>query len=896
MNPQLGSTEYRAESTTSAGTSFRRRIRNWLKMGLLSAALFQAVSAIPCAPTQANAAPQISNQTSSRNRVEQPTVETATYQQPTGNASQVPGNDAATPAPFATNQREFEIPIEIDRTHIQFIREYQLLYSHDRGLNWHHYQSRKPEDEVFQFRAAGDGEYWFAMRTIDRNGIARPSGQPAQAELMVAIDTTEPELTFHPFLGQNADSVILRWNATDAHLAGSSFQIYYREASGIFQRGGEWKELRVGSANKVSLDSCSGEFNWTPDLDATTIELKAEVYDSANNVISATRKVEIPKVAKQLRNHRGPTTEGEQSANRETNIPSNPLSNRPLANNDSRSGIPATQVGTNSTSNGQAAAGNTNRQGGYLPNANPTTGSTNLTDRGTDNRSNDVWNSQSAEGQRPYGPSSQSQTSQVQGSDSQGYQSAAQRLANGPTPQQINGPINTHLPGGPAQQTAQASTLPDNSPLIPNQNANVNQVASNPATPVAPTGQGNNPAQNAAPLRDPGQVNQGTPNQIASNQSSLNQSVPSQLASQQNSGYPNTGASAPGTRNTQQTNNQFSNESFQPSDNSLPSELPQINPATGQGSDANLATNESLQRPPAQSANSLSMPSENELRQPTTTELSNQPETHTTRIGSTDSSDGNPTPDSHSNAAGNQPNSTVTSDGTQKGLPIGEYALLTNRRTFRLSYEVDSVRTDSVATVELFMTRDGGNNWESGGYDPDKRSPFEVHIPNEGIYGFKIVVTSTEGFSGKAPQPGDLADIWVEVDSTRPEGRIISAPIGQGSQAGRLLIQWQAQDRKLATRPITLYYSDTLEGPWSVIAAGLENTGTYSWKVDARIPKRLFLRLEIRDQAGNITVNDLTTPVDLRRLSPAARIKGFDDSEPAPIHGAGLRMPFRSIR
>lgn len=39
-----------------------------------------------------------------------------------------------------------------------------------------------------------------------------------------------------------------------------------------------------------------------------------------------------------------------------------------------------------------------------------------------------------------------------------------------------------------------------------------------------------------------------------------------------------------------------------------------------------------------------------------------------------------------------------------------------------------------------------------------------MEVFDEGIYGFKIVVSSCEGFVGKVFVVGDLVDIWVNVD------------------------------------------------------------------------------------------------------------------------------------
>ena len=96
---------------------------------------------------------------------------------------------------------------------------------------------------------------------------------------------------------------------------------------------------------------------------------------------------------------------------------------------------------------------------------------------------------------------------------------------------------------------------------------------------------------------------------------------------------------------------------------------------------------------------------------------------------------------------------------------------------------------------------------------------------------------------------------------------------GQSQDAGTLFIRWHAEDAALADRPITLTFSDRPTGPWSTIAAGLDNTGQYGWRPDARVPDRIYLRIEARDQAGNVGTFDAPQPISIDRIRPGGRIQ-----------------------
>lgn len=98
---------------------------------------------------------------------------------------------AAEPARIAlieTNRRAFFLPVCVDRpTSDHTPKEVLLLVSTDQGKTWSTAAREPATAKGFQFQARGDGEHWFASRTLDAQGKARPAGEP-EAELRVIID------------------------------------------------------------------------------------------------------------------------------------------------------------------------------------------------------------------------------------------------------------------------------------------------------------------------------------------------------------------------------------------------------------------------------------------------------------------------------------------------------------------------------------------------------------------------------------------------------------------------------------------------------------------------------------------------------------------------------------
>lgn len=175
-----------------------------------------------------------------------------------------------------------------------------------------------------------------------------------------------------------------------------------------------------------------------------------------------------------------------------------------------------------------------------------------------------------------------------------------------------------------------------------------------------------------------------------------------------------------------------------------------------------------------------------------------------------------------------------------------------NSTSFEFDYELDKTGKWGVANVELWGTTDGGNSWRRFAIDSDRLSPIHVNVPGEGDYGFKILVESVGGFEPTPPRPGEEPEVMVRVDQTAPRVMIQRAEQGQGYQADRLDIQWSAMEEYPVERPIDLFYSNRASGPWIPLATSLDNSGRYAWRIQRHLPKQVYLKIEARDEAGNV--------------------------------------------
>ena len=194
---------------------------------------------------------------------------------------------------------------------------------------------------------------------------------------------------------------------------------------------------------------------------------------------------------------------------------------------------------------------------------------------------------------------------------------------------------------------------------------------------------------------------------------------------------------------------------------------------------------------------------------------------------------------------------------------------------FSLEYELEAVGSSGVESVELYGSTDGGETWKRWGADPDSQSPFDIETKGEGLFAFRIVVIGNNGLQSPRPLPGDKPDIAVIVDQTLPDVKITSARYGEGDRVGSLVIRYECNDEHLTRRPVAIAFSDSLEGPWTTIASGLQNEGLYVWPADPRLPPSIYLRVDVIDQAGNRGSHLLDQPIATGGLAPRARILGF---------------------
>ncbi|MCA9027699.1 MAG: hypothetical protein KDA86_20990, partial [Planctomycetaceae bacterium] len=122
------------------------------------------------------------------------------------------------------------------------------------------------------FDAAGDGEYAFAVRTVDREGELHPPG-PLTAGLVVTVDTAPPSLNLEVEATTTGD-VTVRWEARDAHLDVESLQLEHMDPT-----TDGWQPMQI-----IAMDS--GQTSWTIKGNGS-VRIRGTISDMAGNETTA---------------------------------------------------------------------------------------------------------------------------------------------------------------------------------------------------------------------------------------------------------------------------------------------------------------------------------------------------------------------------------------------------------------------------------------------------------------------------------------------------------------------------------------------------------------------------------------------------------------------------------
>jgi hypothetical protein len=199
----------------------------------------------------------------------------------------------ALPEPIYWKQHLFLIPYQWgSAAEPGAARAVWLFVSKDRGASWQKISEAKPDVKAFNYRAEGDGEYWFAVRTFDKQGRAWPQG-PYQPELRVIVDTTLPRIAeFRAHAAPNG-AIDIQARVADSNLDPNTWKFEWQA-----DIAAAWQPITLQGATVQPIGNTGIPLGgsliralWQPLPGTRPIALRGIVMDRAGN--SATYQVRL---------------------------------------------------------------------------------------------------------------------------------------------------------------------------------------------------------------------------------------------------------------------------------------------------------------------------------------------------------------------------------------------------------------------------------------------------------------------------------------------------------------------------------------------------------------------------------------------------------------------------
>jgi hypothetical protein len=192
-----------------------------------------------------------------------------------------------------TGRHALKIPFDFEEAQVRAVKatEVQLLVSFDRGRTWKTAAKAKPQDRVFRYNAADNGEYWFSVRLVN---VLKENVQPGapQVGLKVFVDDTAPTLDLK-IRELSAGRVELTWRADDDALDTETLEIMYREGEDADWQAVDHENQPTGRLD-LNIES------------AGTVYAAARVSDLAKNSVTADSQATVSKATTNKRESREP--------------------------------------------------------------------------------------------------------------------------------------------------------------------------------------------------------------------------------------------------------------------------------------------------------------------------------------------------------------------------------------------------------------------------------------------------------------------------------------------------------------------------------------------------------------------------------------------------------------
>jgi hypothetical protein len=181
-----------------------------------------------------------------------------------------------------TNKPQFRLKIDLGDADRSRLREVQLWVK-SGAEPWVMKDAAPPAQTHFSFRAPQDGEYWFTIVTVDKNGKATPTDVSREPPaFIVVVDTAAPELnvTLTQAAGRPQGEEVIQCSARDANLDPTTVKLEYQTLDRT------WKPLESLPGAPETF-RCPDRLGWTGMLRAQASDLARNPASKEVNVLGS---------------------------------------------------------------------------------------------------------------------------------------------------------------------------------------------------------------------------------------------------------------------------------------------------------------------------------------------------------------------------------------------------------------------------------------------------------------------------------------------------------------------------------------------------------------------------------------------------------------------------------
>src|SRR5262249_4534122 len=137
---------------------------------------------------------------------------------------------AAGPRKIYTNRTAFKLPLRVEEKDRPRLQEVQLYVRSGPQGTWEMKDRADPNKTEFIYRVAQEGEYWFAVVTIDKAGVKNPPDLAQEPPgLIVVVDKQPPDLEVRPVTASSGQA-LLQCEVRDANPDPSKTKLEYQTA------------------------------------------------------------------------------------------------------------------------------------------------------------------------------------------------------------------------------------------------------------------------------------------------------------------------------------------------------------------------------------------------------------------------------------------------------------------------------------------------------------------------------------------------------------------------------------------------------------------------------------------------------------------------------------------